>query len=210
MKELIIATRWEVKAEGNKRSIQLYDDKGNKVEGHLAKWSGGFHCSNNHLTSLEGAPKENSQTVTHRIFEEKLVKGYLYADGILEKIVSRKTKGDIEIFKTRKIGSKKESFVVKRGTTFSHGETIKQALEDLQYKISDRDTTEYKKWTLETQVTKAEMIAAYRKITGACSSGVKSFVESQGEKIKNKMTVAEVIALTRSSYGGNEFERFFK
>ena len=54
---LKLAIRWEVKVEGNNRSIQLFDAKDNKLEGHEAYWEGYFYCNNNQLTSLLGAPQ---------------------------------------------------------------------------------------------------------------------------------------------------------
>ena len=56
--KLNLATRWEVKVEGKKRSIQLFDANGKKLDGSEAGWKGDFDCSGNQLTTLEGAPKE--------------------------------------------------------------------------------------------------------------------------------------------------------
>jgi ribosomal protein L7/L12 len=142
-----------------------------------------------------------------RVFESKLKKGYVLADGILEKLVSKRTKGRLTIYKTKKIGSNKERYVIQEGNNFSHGNNLKQAIEDLQYKISDRDTSEYEKWNLKTKASKAEMIKAYRKITGACAEGVKDFVNSV--KVKDEMTVSSVIELTKGRFGNEVFEKFF-
>jgi hypothetical protein len=232
IKELKLATRWEVKVNGEERSIQLFDSEGEKLKGYEARWEGYFGCSYNQLTSLEGSPKEvggsfdcsyNQLTslegspkelsdqvkplIQERIFDAKIVRGYVYADDILEKLISRRTKGSLEIFKTRKIGSSKEGYVVKRGVTFSHGTTLKQAIEDLMFKVSDRDTSEYESWKVSETKKKPELIQAYRKITGACESGVKSFLSSK--KIEDKMTIGKVIKLTEGHYGHNEFKQFF-
>lgn len=45
--------------------------------------------------------------------------------------------------------------------------TIKEAKDDLIYKISDRDTSMYYNFTLDTIVTHKEAVKMYRKITGA-------------------------------------------
>jgi hypothetical protein len=188
-----------------------YNNQLTSLEGSPEEVGGYFFCANNQLTSLKGSPKEHSGQVSpliqERIFDAKIVKGYVYADGILEKLISRRTKGSLEIFKTRKIGSKKEGYVVKRGMTFSHGVTLKQAIEDLMFKVSDRDTSKYKSWKVSQTKNKSELIQAYRKITGACESGVKSFLSSK--KIEDKMTVRKVIKLTEGHYGHNEFKQFF-
>jgi len=146
---------------------------------------------------------ENIVTPT---FEQWLERGYVVADGIERKLVSKKKTGDVTIFKVSDFHGK-ESFVVKRGGSFAHGETVKEAMNDLKFKISDRDTTRFKSWTLETIATQDEMIEAYRKITGACAAGVKGFLEQR--KLPKKLTVLEVIGETQGCYGGSEFEKFF-
>ena len=55
---LIKAVRWKVKEEGPKRSMQLFDCFDNELVGAESYWEGDFDCSDNLLTSLEGAPKE--------------------------------------------------------------------------------------------------------------------------------------------------------
>ena len=293
MTELIIATKWEVKEEGGKRSIQLYDSHRNKVDGDKAKWGGSFYCSNNQLTSLAGAPSEvggvfycdnnqltslagapseiggefhcgnnqltslagapseiggdfscgynkltslagapseiggsfychnnkltslagapsevSGQTIAHHIFKEKLKRGYVFADGILQKLISRKSADGTDIFKVRKLGTKKKSFVVRNeGGLFSHGDSVREAINDLQYKIGNRDTTEFKSWTVETMAPRSKVIEAYRKITGACGAGTRGFVSSRD--IPDELRVRDVITLTKGHYGHEEFRRFF-
>ena len=99
--------------------------------------------------------------------------------------------------------------VVTDGEHFSHGETIKQAKEDLKFKISDRDTSEYKNYTLDTSVTQAEAIRMYRIITGACEAGTKHFVSSL-PKLKRKYKISEIIKLTKGQFGAETFKKFFE
>jgi hypothetical protein len=293
--KLKLATRWEVKVEGNKRSIQLFDAEGNKLEGSEARWEGDFNCPFNQLTSLEGAPREvggsfscshnrltslegapqevggsfycpNNRLITlegapkeiggdfycshnqltslkgapkevgghffcdhnrltslegipkqniqeiydkinKRIFEAKLERGYVFADGILARLVSKRSLRGLLVFKVRLIGKKEDSFVVKRGDVFAHGETVKKATESLKYKLSDHDTTRFKKWKLNTKISQEDAIQAYRAITGACELGVKNFVESR--KIPKTLTVKKVVELSKGQYGNEKFSRFF-
>jgi hypothetical protein len=139
-------------------------------------------------------------------FETWLERGYVVADGITRKLISKKKKGDLEIFSVENFQKRTTEYVVKRGSTLSHGETIKQAIADLEYKVSDRDTAKYKDWTLKTKATKREMIEAYHAITGACSLGIKSFCE--GKDIPEKLTVANVVKLTKGQYGNDTFSGF--
>ena len=84
----------------------------------------------------------------------------------------------------------------------------KAAIHDLRYKISDRDTTPYKSWTLDSVHPIADMIGAYRAITGACYEGTKQFCE--GMKLPAKLSVKEAISKTKGAYGARQFEDFFK
>jgi hypothetical protein len=80
-------------------------------------------------------------------------------------------------------------------------------LESLRYKLSDRDTSRFKKWNLGTQITLEDAIQAYRAITGACEFGVRQFVESNA--IPKKLTVRKVIELTNGNFGDKQFSEFF-
>ena len=91
----------------------------------------------------------------------------------------------------------------------AYGETVEKAIEDLRYKITDRDTSRYSSWKLTDVRPVDEVIQAYRVITGACEMGVRQFVEAQG-KLPEKISLKEVIKRTKESYGSKEFARFFK
>ena len=67
-------------------------------------------------------------------------------------------------------------FIARDGDgNFAHGATLHDARESLMYKIGMRDTTPYKSWKLTDVKTKAELIRAYRVITGACEFGTRQF-----------------------------------
>jgi hypothetical protein len=90
---------------------------------------------------------------------------------------------------------------------YSHGKTLAEAKRGLIYKLSSRDTSAYKKWTLNTTVSLVEAISAYRAITGACEQGVRNFCE--GLTLPKKLTIGKVIKLVRGQYGFDIFEKFF-
>ncbi len=136
-----------------------------------------------------------------------MANGFLFADGILGKIIAKKRfKGNV-VYTTLVRGGLKTSYCVQKGEQFSHGETVEKAIESLRYKLSDRDTSRFKKWTPKTKVSVDEAIQAYRAITGACEFGVRSFCEST--KIPKTLTVSKVIELTDGKYGSREFAGFF-
>ena len=83
---------------------------------------------------------------------------------------------------------------------FAHGKTIKQARADLVYKnIAKFDGD------LPQSATGAEWIGIYRAITGACSAGIKNFVESTGKNIDIIYTSQEIAGIIKGQYGENKF-----
>ncbi len=124
-------------------------------------------------------------------------------DGI-KTIVEKRKKN---VIKGRFLDSYDECYVVEQDGIYSHGETIKQAKESLIYKISNRDTSFYNDYTLDTEITKEEAIKMYRVITGACEQGTKHFCETH--KIPKKMTVRKAIELTQGQYNCEKLQEFF-
>ena len=183
---------------------------------------GSLHLRGTHITALpenltvggfldlSGTQITDTSKVKRNINEESFFqwrnKLYIKADGIFSKVISHKG----NIFKIQKIGSPKETYLVTDGNgKFSHGETIKEAKEDLIFKISDRDKSDFQNLTLESKLSFEKAIECYRVITGACSSGTKGFVTSRLAKIEKEYTVAEIIAVTKGEYGNSTFKSFF-
>ena len=137
-------------------------------------------------------------------------KGYLLADDILSRIISKRKSGKIIIWKTNPIGRRnKIQYVVQRGEIYSHGETVKQATRDMRYKLDpNRDVSEYKKWTLATVKPIADMIGAYRCISGSCETGTRQWCE--GKKLPARLSVRLAIRATRGAYHAGNFANFFK
>ena len=142
------------------------------------------------------------------ISEKFASKGYLFADNILSRIVSKRKSGNAIIYKTICIGNRKKiMYVAQRGALYAHGDTPKQAIHDLRYKLAERDTTPYKKWTLDSVHPTTEVIRAYRAITGACETGTKQFCE--GRQLPAKVSIKVAVRLTRGQYGADKFAAFF-
>ena len=135
-------------------------------------------------------------------------KDYIKVDGIFTKIISERG----NVMRVQRIAHREVGYLVTDGDgRWAHGATLKEAKESLIYKITSRDTSKYKEWSLDTTITHAEAIEAYRVITGACAMGTRHFCETiLGDKKKEKYTVAEVIELTKGQYGADSFKEFFK
>ena len=147
-----------------------------------------------------------AQTSVERAFRRK---GFLFTDGILARLEkARELKDGTRVHRVVVVGKTQTSYCIEVDGTYSHGETMKEARESLLYKIGERDKSKYEGWELDRKITKREAIESYRVITGACESGVRHFVETQG-KLKRRYTVREVIEITRGQYGNEEYAKFF-
>jgi hypothetical protein len=144
-------------------------------------------------------------------FDTWLDRGVVRADGIYKQLVSKKTLNGIDIFEVKEFfNSDKNSYVVRRGNTFSHGETINKAIEDLRYKLQDRDLSEFNSWKndVNLELTLDEAIQGYRTITGACELGTKQFVTSSN--IPDKLTPKLILKLTKGQYGNEILAKFLE
>jgi len=129
--------------------------------------------------------------------------GFSFADGVLAKIVA--TRGNVS--RVIICGKVAISYHVSDGENYSHGATLAEARDGLLYKIGSRDTTEFKAWKLDQEISRRDGIRAYRAITGACEGGVRQWMQSH--QVPDKLTVASAIKLTTGAYGSQGFAKFF-
>jgi hypothetical protein len=186
-----VKTRWNSTVKtGSNSSVVIFNDL--PVQTVI--------CDNN---TIQTAPYNIKGYIKDGIYSET-GKPAIICDGILSEVISQKG----NVYKVINYGQGKESYIVKDGDIYSHGNTLEQAKDSLIYKISNRDTTPYKDWKLSDVKTKEELIKAYRVITGACESGTKYFCENTN--IPDKCTVEEAIRLTKGQYNSDKFKEFFK
>jgi len=131
---------------------------------------------------------------------------YIMADNILTEVISKKG----NVYHVKKVGTNKIIYLVTDGNgKWSHGDTLKDAKEDLIFKVSNRTKDDYKSLKLTDSITFEDAITCYRVITGACSFGTKDFVLTRLKNRKEKYTIKEIIELTKNEYGNNTFKNFF-
>ena len=131
---------------------------------------------------------------------------YISVDGIFCELMRKRG----NVFSCKKINKDEFFYVVTDGYgKYSHGETIKQAKEDLIYKLSNVDKSAYENLTLDDELSFEKAIECYRVITGACSFGTKNFVETVLPKKKKKYAISEIIELTIGQHGNQTFKQFF-
>jgi len=129
---------------------------------------------------------------------------YLLVDYILCEVLNHKG----NVYRIKIVGKKEESYLVTDGASWAHGETLEEAKDDLKYKVQPRDLSDYKDVTVDTAFSFEEAVAFYRAVTGACSLGVKNFVESKGLYTDKSYTVGEMLELVEGEYGEEKFREF--
>jgi len=130
--------------------------------------------------------------------------GFSFADGVLARIVSQRG----PVSRVVICGKTEVSYLVTDGEAWSHGKTLVEARDGLLYKIGSRDTSEFKAWTLDQEVSKRDAIRAYRAITGACEGGVRAWMDQRNTP--ETVTVKAIIDLTKGAYGAEAFKGFFE
>ena len=107
----------------------------------------------------------------------------------------------------------KPCYVAKGEGFFAHGETIKQAMEDLNSKILEDTPVEEKLEMFRKEFSDfnakypaSEFMKWHRILTGSCGLGVESFCENKGIKSDDLHTVYEFVEITKGHYGGNIIE----
>ena len=132
---------------------------------------------------------------------------YIYCDNILTHIKKIKQVGAYTLY----IGKIPGHNVVSDGTNYAHCGKLRDGIADLAFKAaSDRGADQYKGMSLDTELTVAEAVTMYRIITGACRQGSESFVNSLGDKLKEKYTLRECIEITKGQYNAEKFAAFFE
>ena len=133
---------------------------------------------------------------------------FLHVDGILNDVVEKKG----NVYHIRTGVNEPIYYVVTDGNGhWAHGDTLEDAKEDLIFKISKRDKSEYESLTLDSELPYNEAIDCYRVITGACRTGTRDYIEHRlPNPRKEKYTIGEMIELTKDEYGGRTLREFFE
>ena len=171
----------------------------------------------NHIRYNDGSEWKNPKRVIipqiftneSPIFWKWRDREYVKVDGIFQRIISHKG----NVYRVQFIGEKEVEYLVTNGEgKWAHGATLKEAKEDLKYKVSNRDKSRYEGLTLDSELSLEEMIECYIVISGACGRGTRYFIEHilPADKLAERYTIREVIELTRGQYGSSVFADFFK
>ena len=134
-------------------------------------------------------------------------KTYIKTDGIFSVVDSHKG----NVWRTHRVGKEETLYVVTDGEGhYAHGNTLKEAKDDLIYKINDRDISSYENLSLDDEVSFEDAIIMYRTITGACAAGTRNYIENRlPTPHKERYTIREIIELTDGEYGNEKLKDFF-
>ena len=188
--------------ENNLTEEQFYETE--KVGGYLDLRSltsipAGFNPTVGGYLYLSSGLKCNKINIEDDyVFEWRRGK-YIKVDNLLSEVLHKR--GNIR--KVKIVGKTETSFLVTDGNShWSHGETLKKANEDLQFKIvSER---------LKNEPIGADTIITinhYRLITGACELGVKSWMATNNFA-KEEIKASELLPLLEktNAYGLDRFK----
>lgn len=150
--------------------------------------------------------KITNPTAYHELRNGDYVDGkYLFCDGILTHVKRKKQIGNYTYY----IGRIKGKNVIYDGENYAHCKSLKDGINDLEFKrAKERGAEQYKGYTRDTVITYDDAITMYRIITGACKAGTEQFISSLRE-VKDKYTVREIIDITKGQYRAEVFRAFF-
>ena len=160
----------------------------------------------NSLTSIpEGFNKSKFENQSIPFMKWGKGKGeYIFCDNRFSEVISKK--GDV--WKLKDVNKKNEYYLITDNKgKYAHGNSIKEAKEDLIYKITNRDKSEFKGMDVTKKLPFGKCIEMYRVITGACSTGTRHFIESKGVKSKS-YSIKEIAVITKDNYGHKDFCAF--
>ena len=90
---------------------------------------------------------------------------------------------------------------------WAHGRTLEEVKDELIFKINERDKSDYKHLSLDSELSFGDAIMCYRVIINAYSLKTKDFIENRlGKNRKDKYTVKEIVELTENEV----FKDFFR
>ena len=123
-------------------------------------------------------------------------------DGYCMEIGKSHSVGEYTVYRAKFFGTtEKDCFVAEKDGFYAHGVTVKDAVQDLEFKLcEERGIEQYRDCTLDSPVN----YMFYRVMTGACQMGTESFMRSHGIDPGDKYTIRQVIELTKGEYGHDQ------
>jgi len=100
-----------------------------------------------------------------------------------------------------------ECFIAERGNYYAHGETISEAISDVNFKYL-RETSDIQEIISGIKRKKTVTVEEYRLITGACAMGIKMFMQEKNITDK-ELPLEQVLKITKCRYGWDRMSEIF-
>ncbi len=139
-------------------------------------------------------------TFKNQTYSVKCVDGYCMV------VLCKKQMQDIAILKCMYFPERKGTvYVAEKDGYAAHGDTIRNAVKDLKFKmLKDVNMEEHIQRIKQQGYMNAE---DYRLLTGACREGTNRFLQEHGLTWEDTMPVAQVLEITKEQYGSEEFQK---
>ncbi|MCH6256678.1 hypothetical protein MLD52_08980, partial [Puniceicoccaceae bacterium K14] len=156
-----------------------------------------------YLRSVEGDVIYRGQSI-----HLKTIDGYTMVIGV------ERVSGEITIMNTRYFGggelSKlKKCFVAQRGEYFAHGENLREAIDDVNFKYL-QSSENIEEVVQAVKESKSVTVIQYRLLTGACQEGCRRFMEQHDlSPERESFPLDLILKLTAEAFGGERMHELF-
>ncbi|WIL01335.1 ribonuclease inhibitor [Riemerella phage vB_RanS_CRP6] len=129
-------------------------------------------------------------------------------DGIATIIRKKKKVDDFNVFEGSFFNTKRKCYVAQKDSFFAHGDTIREAVEDVNFKFLQENANVD---DIVTEILKTQKITVsqFRLITGACKAGCENFLKSNGIKT-TEMSLDKALTILEGQYGWDKIKNYFK
>lgn len=128
-------------------------------------------------------------------------------DGIATFLRKKKKRGEFEIWEGKFFNDDQKCFVANRQDFYAHGRTIKEAIEDVNFKYLN-ESMDVQDVVNQIKATGSMSVAEFRMITGACREGCRRFLKQRGIS-KTELPFNEAIELIKDQFGWGRIQEAF-
>jgi hypothetical protein len=128
-------------------------------------------------------------------------------DGIATIVRSKKKRDAFTIYEGLLFNRKEKCYVASRDKYFAHAETIKEAIEDVNFKFL-QDNLEVKDLVNEIKDKKTMSVSEFRLLTGACKMGCESFMK-QNNLTETTYPLTKALDLLKNQFGWTKIIEHF-
>ncbi|MDV3965409.1 hypothetical protein CMT53_02670 [Elizabethkingia anophelis] len=129
-------------------------------------------------------------------------------DGMATIVRSKKKVDDFNVFEGSFFNSKRKCFVANKGNYYAHGETLRQAIDDVNFKFL-RENFNAEKLISEIKQKQKISLSEFRLLTGACSAGCEIFMREKGIKV-TELPLDKALNMLNGQFGGEKIKNMFK